>query len=59
MCGAPTMKLTSFEADIRTLFTDRDVHAMSKAFNLASYDDVIIRSTRRRSTIAFAESVAP
>ena len=41
MCGAPTMKLTSFEADIRTLFTDRDVHAMSKAFNLASYDDVI------------------
>ena len=32
--------LTSFAADIRPLFTDRDVHAMSKAFNLASYDDV-------------------
>jgi hypothetical protein len=35
-----TMKLTSFEADIRPLFTDRDIHAMSKAFNLASYEDV-------------------
>jgi hypothetical protein len=33
-------KLTSFEADIRPLFTERDIHAMSKAFNLASYDDV-------------------
>jgi hypothetical protein len=33
-------KLTSFEADIRPLFTQRDIHAMSKAFNLASYDDV-------------------
>jgi hypothetical protein len=32
--------LTSFEADIRPFFTDRDVHAMSKAFNLANYDDV-------------------
>jgi len=32
--------LTSFKADIRPLFTERDVHAMSKAFNLASYDDV-------------------
>jgi hypothetical protein len=32
--------LTSFQADIRPLFTERDVHAMSKAFNLASYDDV-------------------
>src|SRR5271170_306902 len=32
--------LTSFQSDIRPLFTDRDVHAMSKAFNLASYDDV-------------------
>jgi hypothetical protein len=34
------IKVTSFEADIRPLFTDRDIHAMSKAFNLASYDDV-------------------
>jgi hypothetical protein len=33
-------KLTSFEADILPLFTERDIHAMSKAFNLASYDDV-------------------
>jgi hypothetical protein len=32
--------LTSFEADIRPLFTDRDIKAMSKAFNLATYDDV-------------------
>ena len=32
--------LTSFQSDIRLLFTERDVHAMSKAFNLASYDDV-------------------
>jgi hypothetical protein len=27
-------KLTSFKEDIRPLFTERDVHAMSKAFNL-------------------------
>ena len=33
-------KLTSFQSDIRPLFTDRDIHAMSKAFNLGSYDDV-------------------
>ena len=33
-------KLTGFEADIRPLFTQRDIHAMSKAFDLASYDDV-------------------
>src|SRR5580698_7733510 len=33
-------KLTSFEADIRPLFTDRDIRGMSKAFNLASYNDV-------------------
>jgi hypothetical protein len=33
-------KLTSFEADIRPLFTDRDVRWMSKAFNLESYNDV-------------------
>jgi hypothetical protein len=31
---------TSFQADIRPLFTDRDIHAMSKAFDLANYDDV-------------------
>jgi hypothetical protein len=33
-------KLTSFQSDIRPLFTERDVHAMSKAFDLANYDDV-------------------
>jgi hypothetical protein len=33
-------KLTSFQADIRPLFTDRDIHAMSKAFDLGSYEDV-------------------
>ena len=33
-------KLTSFESDIRLLFTERDIQAMSKAFNLASHDDV-------------------
>jgi hypothetical protein len=31
---------TSFHADIRSLFTERDVRAMSKAFDLASYEDV-------------------
>jgi hypothetical protein len=33
-------KLTSFPNDVRPLFTERDIHAMSKAFNLGSYDDV-------------------
>ena len=32
--------LTSFQADIRPLFTQRDIQGMSNAFNLASYDDV-------------------
>jgi hypothetical protein len=32
--------LTSFAADIRPLFTELDIRAMSKAFNLASYADV-------------------
>ena len=31
---------TSFAAHIRPLFTDRDIQAMNKAFNLARYDDV-------------------
>ena len=31
---------TSYATDIRPLFTDRDIHAMIKAFNLANYDDV-------------------
>ena len=33
-------KLTSHKSDIHPLFTERDIRAMSKAFNLASYDDV-------------------
>ena len=32
--------LTSFQADIRPLFTESDIHAMSKPFNLANYADV-------------------
>src|SRR5580698_9532486 len=31
---------TSFQADIRPLFTERDIRATTKAFNLANYDDV-------------------
>jgi hypothetical protein len=33
-------KLTSFQADIRPLFTERDIEGMKKGFNLASYDEV-------------------
>jgi hypothetical protein len=33
-------KPTSFQEDIRPLFTERDILGMSKAFNLGSYDDV-------------------
>jgi hypothetical protein len=36
---------TSFQADIRPLFTERDIYAMSKAFNLGSYDDVKAHAT--------------
>jgi hypothetical protein len=31
---------TSFETDIRPLFTQRDIEAMRKAIDLPSYDDV-------------------
>ncbi|MGA8034704.1 MAG: hypothetical protein WA823_08520 [Candidatus Acidiferrales bacterium] len=31
---------TSFQKDIRPLFTDRDIQGMMKAFNLAKYEDV-------------------
>ena len=31
---------TSFQTDIRPLFTERDIDAMTKAFNLANYEDV-------------------
>jgi hypothetical protein len=33
-------KLISFQADIRPLFTERDIEGMKKGFDLASYDDV-------------------
>jgi hypothetical protein len=33
-------KPTSFRDDILPLFTERDIRAMSKAFNLSDYDDV-------------------
>jgi hypothetical protein len=33
-------KLASFQSDILPLFTERDIRAMSKAFNLADYGDV-------------------
>jgi len=33
-------KPVSFQEDILPLFTERDIHAMSKAFNLVSYGDV-------------------
>jgi hypothetical protein len=33
-------KPTSFQDDILPLFTERDIRAMSKAFNLSNYDDV-------------------
>jgi hypothetical protein len=38
--GGAMTKTTSFQTDIRPLFTERDIQGMSKAFNLASYDDV-------------------
>jgi hypothetical protein len=31
---------TSFQTDIRPLFTERDIQGMIKGFNLASYDEV-------------------
>jgi hypothetical protein len=37
---AQTTKPTSFQADIRPLFTERDIQGMIKGFNLASYDHV-------------------
>jgi hypothetical protein len=39
------MKATSFKADILPLFTERDIRAMSKAFNLGSYEDVRAHAT--------------
>ena len=33
-------KPTSFQADIRPLFTQRDIDGMRKGFNLESYDEV-------------------
>ncbi|MFZ0523584.1 MAG: hypothetical protein WAL95_21330 [Candidatus Acidiferrales bacterium] len=33
-------KPTSFQTDIRPLFTQRDIEGMRKGFNLESYDEV-------------------
>ena len=38
-------KPTSFQADIRPLFTQRDIDGMKKGFNLESYDDVKAHAT--------------
>jgi hypothetical protein len=34
------MKPTSFQTDIRPLFTERDIEGMRKGFDLTSYDEV-------------------
>jgi hypothetical protein len=34
------MNPTSFQTDIRPLFTERDIEGMRKGFNLESYDEV-------------------
>ena len=49
-------KLTSFQTDIRPLFTERDIQGMKKAFNLASL--MTSKRTRPLSTTAFGELVA-
>lgn len=38
--GGAMTERTRYETDIRPLFTERDIQAMRRAFNLASYDDV-------------------
>jgi hypothetical protein len=38
--GRTMATLTSYQSDIRPLFTELDIRSMIKAFNLASYDDV-------------------
>jgi hypothetical protein len=38
--GGEMTDVTSFKTDIRPLFTDRDIQGMSRAFNLASYEEV-------------------
>jgi hypothetical protein len=38
--GGAMTKTTSFETDIRPLFTERDIRGMSNAFDLGSYDEV-------------------
>jgi hypothetical protein len=48
---------TSYQADIRPLFTERDIDAMTKAFNIANYDDV--KAHAAASTTEFVASAAP
>jgi hypothetical protein len=50
-------KTTSFQMDIRPLFTERDIQGMSKAFNLGEVT-MTSKSTLAPSTIAFVESAA-
>jgi hypothetical protein len=49
-------KTTSFQADIRPLFTEQDIRGMSEAFNLGV--KMTSGCTRPPSTTAFGESVA-
>ena len=39
---------TSFQAEIRPLFTEEDIRAMSKAFNLANHDDIKLTPPQSR-----------
>jgi hypothetical protein len=50
-------KTTSFQTDIRPLFTERDIQGMRKAFNLEV--TMTSKSTLPPSMIASAESAAP
>ncbi|MEY9941182.1 hypothetical protein [Streptacidiphilus sp. MAP5-3] len=47
----------SFERDIRPLFRAKDIEAMSKAFDLSSYQDV--RANAERIHQALAQGVMP
>ena len=48
---------TSFQSDILPLFTERDIHAMSKAFSLASYEDVKKHAAATSTTVSAASVV--
>ncbi len=50
---------TSFQADIRPLFTEQDIRAMTKAFNLANYEDVKAHATAIYDRIRGIGAVMP